>query len=78
MPRDPRRRPVYRAPTGSPYDRPQPLAHELLEFQREREPDQRQLRRRIKALREKVEVALNDGTSWNSDRFGISLDPGIP
>lgn len=37
------------------------LAHELLEFQRERDHLSDSLGRRIKALREKVEVALNDG-----------------
>jgi cell division protein ZapA len=37
------------------------LAHELLEFQRERDQLGESFGRRIKALREKVEVALNDG-----------------
>ena len=37
------------------------LAHELLEFQRERDQLGDSFGRRIKALREKVEVALNDG-----------------
>jgi len=37
------------------------LAHELLEFQRERDQIGDSFGRRIKALREKVEVALNDG-----------------
>ena len=37
------------------------LAHELLEFQRERDQLSESFGRRIKALREKVEVALNDG-----------------
>ena len=37
------------------------LAHELLEFQRERDHLSDSFGRRIKALREKVEVALNDG-----------------
>jgi cell division protein ZapA len=37
------------------------LAHELLEFQRERDQISDSFGRRIKALREKVEVALNDG-----------------
>jgi cell division protein ZapA len=37
------------------------LAHELLEFQRERDQLSDSFGRRIKALREKVEVALNDG-----------------
>ena len=37
------------------------LAHELLEFQRERDQLGEGFGRRIKALREKVEVALNDG-----------------
>lgn len=37
------------------------LAHELLEFHRERDQLGESFGRRIKALREKVEVALNDG-----------------
>jgi cell division protein ZapA len=37
------------------------LAHELLEFQRERDQLSESFGRRIKALRDKVEVALNDG-----------------
>jgi cell division protein ZapA len=37
------------------------LAHELLEFRRERDQLSDSFGRRIKALREKVEVALNDG-----------------
>jgi cell division protein ZapA len=37
------------------------LAHELLEFHRERDQLSESFGRRIKALREKVEVALNDG-----------------
>jgi cell division protein ZapA len=37
------------------------LAHELLEFQRERDQLGDSFGRRIKALRGKVEVALNDG-----------------
>ena len=37
------------------------LAHELLEHQREREQIGDTLGRRLKALRERVEVALNDG-----------------
>lgn len=37
------------------------LAHELLDLQRERNHLSDSLGRRIKALREKVEVALNDG-----------------
>ena len=37
------------------------LAHELLELQRERDQIGDSFGRRIKALREKVEVALNDG-----------------
>ena len=37
------------------------LAHELLEFQRERDQLGDSFGRRIKALRDKVEVALNDG-----------------
>lgn len=37
------------------------LAHELLELQRERDQIGDTFGRRIKALREKVEVALNDG-----------------
>ena len=37
------------------------LAHELLELQRERDQLGDSFGRRIKALREKVEIALNDG-----------------
>jgi cell division protein ZapA len=37
------------------------LAHELLEFQRERDQLSESFGRRVKALREKVEVALNEG-----------------
>lgn len=37
------------------------LAHELLEQQREREQIGDNFGRRLKALREKIEVALNDG-----------------
>jgi cell division protein ZapA len=37
------------------------LAHELLDLQRERDHLSDSFGRRIKALREKVEVALNDG-----------------
>lgn len=37
------------------------LAHELLEFQRERDQLSESFGRRIRALREKVEVALNEG-----------------
>ncbi len=37
------------------------LAHELLEHQREREQVSDTLGRRLKALRERVEVALNEG-----------------
>jgi cell division protein ZapA len=37
------------------------LAHELLDLQRERDQISDSFGRRIKALREKVEVALNDG-----------------
>ena len=37
------------------------LAHELLELRRERDQLSDSFGRRIKALREKVEVALNDG-----------------
>jgi cell division protein ZapA len=37
------------------------LAHELLELQRERDQLSESFGRRVKALREKVEVALNEG-----------------
>jgi cell division protein ZapA len=37
------------------------LAHELLEHQRERDQVSDTFGRRLKALRERVEVALNDG-----------------
>ena len=37
------------------------LAHELLELQRERDQLSESFGRRIRALREKVEVALNEG-----------------